>query len=501
MAIQALTPPVNVPWQRLAFSTDMVDRSFSDEGLPPRWRSSVAVFSYVVPYEQTAEDYPDSRIVYLKLSLSLTGLSFSDELREAVTLAAEDGRLGEIERRAWEVIQAEDWASTYFPCHGAVAQLAVYPHVNDPQTDVQGYPFIADFEPKKRELYETVIETGEVLSDSIDSLSVQKSRTGLVSLESVGSHLEQHSHPTGDRAGTLFATSGRQSTVTRGGQRVRVETADSLRELRETTSHTTSVNQLYQLFNGYHLGTNRALFVVLPRPHVVSDASQVDVNLIAGARKLEGVQDVLLVVEVPKALTGICVQANLDTGHSFRDDPRVDDGAATLLVTRRVVRACGVFGAGTRLAATSLVPKRHLWVTDEVPLGVRGAATSLGRLVRKSQKAAAADQLNEFLHRRIAGGMLDGIASGRSPPRPFVATRTFRRAAARALGKLDLELAHLTRGGQLDPELALRLGAAGVKTVGDVFRGGPRLPPGAARELEALRGRVLDRLAPPAPRP
>jgi hypothetical protein len=36
----------------------------------------------------------------------------------------------------------------------------------------------------------------------------------------------------------------------------------------------------YQLFTGYHLGTNRAVFLIAPRPHIVTGTDWVDFNLL-----------------------------------------------------------------------------------------------------------------------------------------------------------------------------------------------------------------------------
>jgi hypothetical protein len=51
----ALALPLDITWRRLAFSRDMVDTNFGDLVLPPKWRSSMAVYQYGVPEEQTAE--------------------------------------------------------------------------------------------------------------------------------------------------------------------------------------------------------------------------------------------------------------------------------------------------------------------------------------------------------------------------------------------------------------------------------------------------------------
>jgi hypothetical protein len=69
-----------------------------------------------------------------------------------------------------------------------------------------------------------------------------------------------------------------------------------LREQRETYSHTTQLTQMYHQLDSYHLGTNRAMFFMLPRPHVV----QSELTFVNGPRLLEGIQEVFLIVMRPK---------------------------------------------------------------------------------------------------------------------------------------------------------------------------------------------------------
>jgi hypothetical protein len=68
---------------------------------------------------------------------------------------------------------------------------------------------------------------------------------------------------------------------------------------------------MYNLFQAFHLGTNRALFLMEPRPHV----RQTEATFITGPRALEGVQEVFLVVVRPKVMLDFCVSALLETAH------------------------------------------------------------------------------------------------------------------------------------------------------------------------------------------
>jgi len=327
MSVQALTPPLDITWTRMAFSRDMVDTEFADATFGPKWRSSLAVYYYIVPEEETADNYPTSRIMYLKFTCSITGYNPSESLADVKQIVEESGALDDLQRSTWEVISGSGWSAKYWPCLGAIMQLAVYPGAGD-DVGPDDYPYILDFEPKKREIYEAVSEGKENLSGSAGKTEITKGSTSVSGLEIGGS------------AGFSIGGFGASGSVTHTSSDTTINqnTTDTSREARETLSRTTQSSQLYQLFNGYHLGSNRALFVVAPRPHTVSDQAQTEFNLIDGARKLEGVQEVFVIVHMPKSLTGFCLQAGLDTGHQVSTlvpyqalaRRRVDDGGPPL---------------------------------------------------------------------------------------------------------------------------------------------------------------------------
>ena len=73
VTIQSLTPPQDITWTRLSFARDMIDTNFGDLAFPPKWRTSLAVYYYIVPEEEVADAYPESRIVYLPAPSRSTG--------------------------------------------------------------------------------------------------------------------------------------------------------------------------------------------------------------------------------------------------------------------------------------------------------------------------------------------------------------------------------------------------------------------------------------------
>jgi hypothetical protein len=99
MAVDALSIPFDIIWKRIAYSRDMVDTRRGGGSLPPKWRSSMAVYAYSVPLDQTVDDYPDSRIVYLKVTTSITGWSENEALSDDTVLTPD----GWTQSRMWRL--------------------------------------------------------------------------------------------------------------------------------------------------------------------------------------------------------------------------------------------------------------------------------------------------------------------------------------------------------------------------------------------------------------
>src|SRR5262249_10783758 len=211
----------------------------------------------------------------------------------------------------------------YLPCTGALIQVAVSPPrdvlglVTAPMKD---YPYFMDFQPKKRELYEMVTETGERASRSLESLKIGKASGTSQSLEVLD---VDQGGSTGGSANVSFAgagvggsyqqsSQGQWGTKQLGSEDLNVtRSTDESRERRETESHTTQLSQLYHLFEGYHQGTNRALFFVEPRPHIL----EVPTGFVRGPRSVEGIQEIFLVVNQPKDAEDFDISVRLDTSH------------------------------------------------------------------------------------------------------------------------------------------------------------------------------------------
>jgi hypothetical protein len=307
--------PIDIPWKRLCVTDDMVDRVVCDEVLPPKWHSSIAIFKYRP--EDEYQLYPDYDITYLKVTCTITGYQpLEDEIQ------------GQIDWNGVDVTTLDgvtELLSSYYPCTGAILQIVVGPSHQREDAPLGQYPFFMDFEPKKRELYEMATDTKERQSRSIESLTIGKSAGTTKSLEvldvDMGSSTSVGAQASyaGTGGGFNFSSSnqgqwGTKSVNTQDSQMTRNTELGT--ERRETQSFTTQLSQMYHLLDSYHVGTNRAIFFVQPRPHVLEEPT----GFVRGPRKVEGIQEFFLVVAAPKEYKEYCVSARLDTAHLAETD-------------------------------------------------------------------------------------------------------------------------------------------------------------------------------------
>lgn len=313
-SISSLAVPTDIPWRRICVSGDMLDPEPCDLIVPPRWRSSIAVFRHDPPDE--FQPLPHSRVSYLKVCVTLA--PFAPEL---------EVKLGK---------HAADMLEEAFPCFGALLHVTVSPPEDARGGDRRDYPYFADFEPKKRELYEMVSETGEVLSGSSSTLAVGKSAASTQTTENYnidngwnfGTNFTYAGIGGGGQVGVQKTDGTVQST---GYQTSNVHMRDESTERRELSSHTTQLAQMYNLFQAFHVGTNRALFLMEPRPHI----RQSEATFINGPRALEGIQEVFLVVVRPRDMSGFCVGALLETAHLGKE-PVLEHETTTRVVEFRL---------------------------------------------------------------------------------------------------------------------------------------------------------------------
>lgn len=302
-----LNLPTDIPWERICVSNDMIDSKICDRKTPKRWRSSIAVFKYEP--EEEFQNYEGLTLSYLKVTCSITG--YQEDPNE----------IGLKPKGFWDYWKSQaginnylDILQKYYPCYGAILEVAVAP--KDGKVPTDKFPYFMDFSPKKRELYELVSETGETLSRSLSNLEVGKSNTSLRSHEVMD--IDKGFSASGSVGVGETSISGSYSKQQEKGSRsINQDQAQNLRntntsqEMRELQSHTTQLSQMYHQLDSYHLGTNRGVFFIHPRPHTI----QTEHTFVNGPRNIEGIQEFMFVVARPKDTGDFCVEAYLETGH------------------------------------------------------------------------------------------------------------------------------------------------------------------------------------------
>jgi hypothetical protein len=505
MSLQSLTPPQDVTWTRLAYSRDMIDKDF-DHRLPPKWRSSMAIYYYIVPEEDSADAYPNSKIVYLKVTCSITGWNPYETLEGSRKVAEAAESFDDLQKSIWEAVMGSFWSSTYYPCAGAIMQVSIFP--NGGNVKVDDYPYIMDFEPKKRELYEATTEGSELLSGTSDRVSITKGTTSVKNTEYGGSISTYI--PISKSVGVGITGSGSKSNTTTS---IDQNMTDTSREARETLSRTTSFSQMYQLFNGYHLGTNRAVFAVFPRPHTLSPSS-VDFNLIRGQRKLEGIQEVFLVVHMPSSLQGFCVQASLETGHNVvavvpprlhyifkmpegassgphdpSSHPNPNEPIHQIVVTKRVIKSCGKFDENHNFTIVTMPDEQDESVSNEIAIAKTLPNTeTLYTNPNKQNRKALVNSLNLF-QQLVKDAIVNGVSSGKYSPKKFADTRVFKSLTALAVSDIQFPLNKLALLKYISSEEYQIFMKNNINTVGDLFQENASKIPGI--EIDKIRDKIL----------
>lgn len=162
----------------------MLDVGGCDSDAPPRWQPSVAIFEYEPPPEDQV--HPDLIVSYLKVTCTITGHTMNElSLGGHTAPYYYDPSVGEflltLERQ--------------LACYGALVHVTVRSPrtLTEEEEEESGQaetPYIADFQPKKRELYELVTQTGSTMSRSLEEVQVRKGGVSSSNAEVVDSGKE-----------------------------------------------------------------------------------------------------------------------------------------------------------------------------------------------------------------------------------------------------------------------------------------------------------------------
>jgi len=177
MTTLGLHLPVDIPWRRVGVSTHMLDSEICDKQRPVTMQPSVAVFAYEPDDALDAGD-DTVKVSYLKITCSVTsyGATNLDRLRKGRLIAISPYTFGVDWRSSYKAQQTDQFDATQqltgadLPCFGALLEVSVGPSSGDWR--LQEYPYFSDFEPKKRELFELITDTGEIVSRSLEGTGV-----------------------------------------------------------------------------------------------------------------------------------------------------------------------------------------------------------------------------------------------------------------------------------------------------------------------------------------
>ncbi|MBZ5521703.1 MAG: hypothetical protein LAP21_05530 [Acidobacteriia bacterium] len=302
--------PQDIPFQLLAASPDMMDVNFCDKAFPFEFRSSVAVFGYEPDKDLLPSPFCSGTITYLKVTVTITGYKPTQAELSSHTIVDFPTTPTSHPFDDLAYIQRK-----YFPCYGALLNVAVFPPEGE-EWKLEQYPHIIAFEPKSRDLTVPMTLDGEMLSESSQKVHTDFSNkaTKTTKLELKNTLTVNQPTSASDKVGGSVEATGSNETVREidNSRGTDVESGSSFKR-----GFATTIEQMYNLMAGYHLGTNRATFLMLPHPHVVQTTEFR--TFAQGIRVIEGIQEFFLIVARPESMKGLCCEIGLQTGHFAED--------------------------------------------------------------------------------------------------------------------------------------------------------------------------------------
>ena len=289
----------------------MMDVTWCNKKYPPPFRSSIAVYAFEPSEDDLPSELCGAHVSYLKISCSISGYQPTGEEKAQIVTLSEQL---EVDNNDFNKL-----VDTYLGCYGVLLNVSVHPFDPKLASNLNSYPRIVDFEPKTRDFYQAASETAEVLAGSVGKVTTGKSFTSTDSTQNswqTGASAKVPAEATAAATGVpvevgVNGTTGQVRTET--DQQNWGVTTDASRERREGQSTTTQLSQMYNLLTGYHAGTNRATFIMLPRPHILQPTDRR--TFAQGLRVIEGIQDFFLVVIRPSGQDTMKIDVLLQTGH------------------------------------------------------------------------------------------------------------------------------------------------------------------------------------------
>lgn len=284
-----LSNPIEIPWQ-LASTTQVL----SSKKLPTE-ATTISLFTYVPKLESLSENYPNDRLVYFKISVSISpDLEF-------------------------------DWPFLAFtssnPIYHVILDLKITPR---PEAEGGIRPYFLSAAPLRRTMLETGIVGVQAFEGESNGLAIGKSGSELhesfrtstdVSTSSVGGgfSLGGYLNIGASKSGSTTTTTANRDVV----QVLDTTTREASQERKELLSHTTDVKNVLTLLTAKYIGTPYLRFNLFPQPlrSTIADPSDryswyADL-LKRRSSGIEGIQDFYAIAAVPRTLEGFCIHADL----------------------------------------------------------------------------------------------------------------------------------------------------------------------------------------------
>lgn len=286
---EALPPPVEIPWQ-LASTTQPLAA-----GEPAQ--TSLSLFFFEPEEDALTRHFPDERLVFVKLTASVSPASFPAELSKT----------------------AAEFLGEGIPCMHLLLDLKVRLASGESGTI---RPYFHAAAPLNRRMIQTGVVGAEAFEGDADAQMIGKSGSQMA--ESLRSHSNTVSGGASlgfsvgpfSVGGSVRSTSTDLSSDRAVSQVVDTTMREASQERRELISHTTRVENVLTLLSAKYVGTPHLSFSLAPRPLQLLSLDPADPNLwfqqLLARRSsgIEGIQEFTAVVVVPRD-ADFCINARL----------------------------------------------------------------------------------------------------------------------------------------------------------------------------------------------
>ena len=286
---EALPPPVEIPWQ-LASTTQPLAA-----GEPAQ--TSLSLFFFEPEEDALTRHFPDERLVFIKLTASVSPASFPAELSKT----------------------AAEFLGEGIPCLHLLLDLKVRLASGESGTI---RPYFHAAAPLNRRMIQTGVVGAEAFEGDADAQMIGKSGSQMA--ESLRSHSNTVSGGASlgfsvgpfSVGGSVRSTSTDLSSDRAVSQVVDTTMREASQERRELISHTTRVENVLTLLSAKYVGTPHLSFSLAPRPLQLLSLDPADPNLwfqqLLARRSsgIEGIQEFTAVVVVPRD-ADFCINARL----------------------------------------------------------------------------------------------------------------------------------------------------------------------------------------------